>query len=123
MEFPMGADVSRKRTFFFKPGVSSWLSQVSDKWAMISRLCTISLVFSSSFCCFYFEYFSIDSKGTIVDLDCVKNHARIQKTRIFFILNLLIRYSLHLLLVPLLHTILYLSEYTLTFSHRKKIIL
>lgn len=103
-----------------KPGVSSWLSQVSDKWTMISRLCTISLVFSSNFGCFYFEYFSIDSKETIVDLDCVKNHSLIQKTRIFFILNLLIRYSLHLLRVPLLHTILYLSEYTLTFSHRKK---
>lgn len=30
VEFPMGADESRKRTFF-KSGHSSWLSQVSDE--------------------------------------------------------------------------------------------
>lgn len=67
VEFPMGADVSRKRTFF-KPGHSSCLSQVSDELIRISRLCTFSLVFASR--CFYCEYFSTDCKGTIVDLKC-----------------------------------------------------
>lgn len=76
----MGA--SRKRTSF-KPGDSSWLSQVSDEWTNISRLCIISLVFTSHFYCFYCEYFSIDCKGTIMDLACGRNHSHIWKTRIF----------------------------------------
>lgn len=117
VEFPMGADASRKRTFF-KPGQSSWLSQVGDELTRISRLCTFSLVFAS--CCFYCEYFSTDCKGTIVDLKCGGSHSYIWQTKDFLIFNLLISSLLHLLLVPLFLTIPYLSEYTLTFLYREK---
>lgn len=63
----------------FKPGVFSWLSHVSDKWITISGLHTISAVFSSKFYCFYCEYFSFDSVGIMVDLDCGRNHSHINK--------------------------------------------
>lgn len=51
VEFPMGADASRKK-YFFKPGVFSWLACVSDKWITSSGLYTISPVSSSNFSCF-----------------------------------------------------------------------
>lgn len=76
VEFPMGADVSRKRTFF-KPGHSSCLSQVSDELIRISRLCTFSLDFASHSYCFYCVYLSTDCKGTIVVLKCGGNHFHI----------------------------------------------
>lgn len=74
VEFPIGADASRKSTFF-KSAVFSWLSCVGDKWITISGLYTISPVSSNNFYCFYCEYFSFDSIGTMVDLDCGKNHS------------------------------------------------
>lgn len=56
-------------------------------------------------------------------VDCSRNHFHIQKTRIFFffnvcICNLLIRYMLHLLFVPLFLTVPYLLGYN---QKKKKI--
>lgn len=78
VEFPMGADASKK-VLSFKPGVFSWLSHVSDKWITISGLHTISAVISSKFYCFYCEYFSFDSIETMVDLDSGRNHSHKNK--------------------------------------------